>query len=183
MNDLAGRLPRSLVSSDSDDPLAGEFELRLADSSNLAFRVAYSVLRHRQDAEDVAQEAFVRAHRSFASLRDRERFRAWLARMAWRLALDHRRGQKRRTAREERVAVDESSAIPESHEDAMLAAERSKRLWTAIDQLPERLRLVVVLASIEEHGIKEVAAIVDAPEGTVKSRLFEARKMLQEMLR
>ena len=65
----------------------------------------------------------------------------------------------------------------------MLAAERSQRLWAAIDQLPERLRLVVVLASIEEHRIKEVAAIVDAPEGTVKSRLFEARKMLQEMLR
>ena len=70
-----------------------------------------------------------------------------------------------------------------SHEDAALAKERSERLWAAIDALPERLRLVVVLASIEEHGLKEVAAIVDAPEGTVKSRLFEARKMLQEMLR
>jgi RNA polymerase sigma-70 factor (ECF subfamily) len=180
MNDLVDRLPRPLVNTQTGDSLAGEFEQRLADSSNLAFRVAYSVLRHRQDAEDVAQEAFVRAHAAFQSLRDRERFRAWLARMAWRLALDHRRGQKRRAAREERAAVPDATP---SHEDAALAKERSARLWAAIDALPERLRLVVVLASIEEHGLKEVAAIVDAPEGTVKSRLFEARKMLQEMLR
>ena len=171
-----------LVTTGTDDAVAREFELRLADSSTLAFRVAYSVLRHRQDAEDVAQEAFVRAHRSFHTLREREAFRGWLARMAWRLALDHRRGEKRRTAREERAAVPEGTS-DHDQEQAALAQERSARLWTAIDQLPERLRLVIVLASIEEHGLKEVAAIVDAPEGTVKSRLFEARKMLQELLR
>jgi len=70
-----------------------------------------------------------------------------------------------------------------SHEQDALAAERSQRLWTAIDQLPERLRIVVVLASIEGHGLKDVAAMVEAPEGTVKSRLFEARQKLQELLR
>ena len=180
MNDLVDRLPRPLVTTETDSGLNQEFEARLADSSNLAYRVAYSVLRQRQDAEDVAQEAFVRAHRSFHELRDRERFRGWLARMAWRLALDHRRGEKRRWAREESAAVPD---VAPSHEEDTFAKERSQRLWKAIDSLPERLRIVVVLASIEEHGLKEVAAIVEAPEGTVKSRLFEARKMLQEMLR
>src|SRR3972149_9399448 len=105
MNDLAEGLSQAAVSVESDEALAREFDARLADSSTLAFRVAYSVLRHRQDAEDVAQEAFVRAHRAFRGLRDRDRFRAWLARMAWRLALDHRRGEKRRAAREDRVAA------------------------------------------------------------------------------
>jgi len=180
MNELAGRLVGTQVSTEAADDLAREFEVRLADSSNLAFRVAYSVLRHRQDAEDVAQEAFVRAHREFRQLRDRERFRAWLARLTWRLALDHRRGQKRRVAREDRAAVPD---VTPSHEDAALRAERSARLWAAIDELPERLRIVVVLASIEEHSIRDVAAIVAAPEGTVKSRLFEARQKLQELLR
>ena len=182
MNDLADRLPQALgaVTSETAPGLTEEFEARLADSSNLAFRVAYSVLRQRQDAEDVAQEAFVRAHRAFADLRDKERFRAWLARTAWRLALDHRRGEKRRSVREDKASVPD---FEPSHEAAALAKERSERLWKAIDQLPERLRVVVVLASIEEHGLKEVAAIIEAPEGTVKSRLFEARKMLQELLR
>src|SRR5262245_7486207 len=132
MNDLADRLARPLVTSDATTPdLEQEFELRLADSSNLAFRVAYSVLRHRQDAEDVAQEAFVRAHRAFGELRDRERFRAWLARMTWRLALDHRRGQQRRLVREDRAAVPD---VAPSHEEDALAKERSVRLWKAIDQ-------------------------------------------------
>jgi len=180
MSDLAEQLARPLVSSDSPEALAREFEARLADSSNLAFRVAYSVLRHRQDAEDVAQDAFVRAHREFHRLRDRDAFRGWLARMSFRLALDFRRGEKRRLVREDRAGVPDLSP---SHEQDALAAERSQRLWAAIDQLPERLRIVVVLASIEGHGLKEVASIVEAPEGTVKSRLFEARQKLQEMLR
>ncbi|HEX5068816.1 MAG TPA: RNA polymerase sigma factor [Vicinamibacterales bacterium] len=180
MNELAGPIPGTLVTAGAADELDREFESRLADSSTLAFRVAYSVLRHRQDAEDVAQEAFVRAHREFHQLRDREKFRGWLARMTWRMALDHRRSQKRREVREDQAARPDEVA---SHEQNVLAAERSKRLWEAIDALPERLRLVVVLASIEEHSVRDVAAMTGAPEGTVKSRLFEARQKLQELLR
>src|SRR4029077_2421516 len=84
----------------AENVLEREFGERLRESSSLAFRVAYGVLRHREDAEDVAQEAFVRAHRSIAQLRDRARFRAWLVRMTWRLAIDRRRTDKRRAIRE-----------------------------------------------------------------------------------
>src|SRR3954471_5910100 len=84
----------------AEDVLEREFGERLRESSSLAFRVAFGVLRHREDAEDVAQEAFVRAHRSIAQLRDRDAFRGWLVRMTWRLAIDRRRTDKRRAARE-----------------------------------------------------------------------------------
>src|SRR3954465_5140851 len=83
-----------------DDDLEREFEARLTECSTLAFRVAYSVLRHREDAEDVAQEAFARAYRSFRQLRDRNRFRAWLGRMTWRVPIERRRWERRRAARE-----------------------------------------------------------------------------------
>ena len=66
-SDLAVRLGVVAV----DETLEGEFEARVADSSTLAFRVAYSVLRHCEDAEDVAQEAFAKGYRSFRKLRDR----------------------------------------------------------------------------------------------------------------
>src|SRR6476659_9414020 len=79
MHELAETLAAGLVSVEGD--LAREFEARLADSSTLAFRVAYSIVRQKQDAEDVAQDAFARAYRRFDQLRDRERFRAWLVRM------------------------------------------------------------------------------------------------------
>jgi RNA polymerase sigma factor (sigma-70 family) len=177
MNDLADRLPHSLVTSEHSASLALEFEARLAESSNLAFRIAYSVLRHRQDAEDVAQDAFVRAHREFHRLRDHDRFRAWLTRMAWRLALNFRRGRRRQRMRDERAA---GSAIVPSHEGDAVAAEQSARLWRAVDALPERLRTVVMLTSVQELTMKEVAAILHMPEGTVKSRLFEAKQKLQE---
>ena len=62
------------------------------------------------------------------------------------------------------------------------ASERAARLWKAIDQLPDRLRVVIVLTSIEGHGVKEVAALLGAAEGTIKSRMFEARQKLREAL-
>ena len=180
MTEFADRLAGPLVSA--EDELSREFEARLADSSSLAYRVAYSVLRHRQDAEDVAQEAFAKAYRSFRHLRDRDRFRAWLVRMTWRLALDRRRSDRRRQSREDREVAG-STGLTRHLEEDVIATERSARLWQAIDQLPEKLRVVVVLAAIEGHGVREVAALVRIPEGTVKSRLFEARRKLQELLR
>ncbi|HEX7138331.1 MAG TPA: sigma factor, partial [Vicinamibacterales bacterium] len=78
MNGHASHLVGTFVAVDRT--LEQEFEARFVESETLAFRVAYAVLRHRQDAEDVAQEAFVRAHRMFTQLRDRDRFRAWLVR-------------------------------------------------------------------------------------------------------
>lgn len=177
MRELADSVPGLLVADVGD--LDQEFELRLKDSSTLAIRVAFSVLRHRQDAEDVAQEAFARAHRRFAQLRDRDAFRGWLVRMTWRLALDRRRGDKRRVAREQVPAITPSAP---TGEQLAIESDRARRLWNAIDQLPDVLRLTVVLASIQEHSIKEVAALTGAPEGTVKSRVFDAKKLLKEML-
>ena len=155
-----------------------EFEERLRECSSLAIRVAYSVVRHRQDAEDVAQEAFARAYTRFAQLRDRDRFRAWLVRMTWRLALDRQRSEKRRLVRETAVAP----AAEHTAEDAAIAEERAARLWAAIDVLPEKLRITIVLSAIEGYDTREVARLLDLPEGTVKSRLFQARKGLAESL-
>jgi len=162
----------------AEDVLEREFSERLRESSSLAFRVAFSVLRHREDAEDVAQEAFVRAHRSIAQLRDRERFRAWLVRMTWRLALDRLRMDRRREIRE--MTADPEPGV--TAEELASAQQRARRLWAAIDELPEKLRMAIVLASIEEHDVADVGRLLGIPEGTVKSRLFLARKQLAEKL-
>lgn len=177
MNDWAGGFSGTFVTLDED--LEREFEDRLRESATLAFRVAYGVLRHRQDAEDVAQEACAKAYRSFNQLRDRDRFRAWLMRMTWRLAIDRWRSDRRRSVREQAV---ESNDAP-STEDVAVSRERAHLLWQAIDALPEKLRIVVVLGAIEGHDIRAMARLLDLPEGTVKSRLYLARKGLAESLR
>ena len=174
MHERIDRLPAGLVNADIDE-LEREFEARLTESSTLAFRVAYSVLRHREDAEDVAQEAYAKAYRSFRQLRDREKFRAWIVRMTWRMAIDRQRSNRRRVTREQIVAIEPTS-------NPHVANERATQVWQAIDQLPEKLRMVVVLAGIEGHDMREVGALLDVPEGTVKSRLFQARQQMKEWL-
>jgi RNA polymerase sigma-70 factor (ECF subfamily) len=163
----------------SGDDLDREFEMRLAESSRLAFRVAYGVLRQREDAEDVAQEAFAKAYRSFHALRDRERFRAWLVRMTWRLAIDRIRSNRRRSAHEQSVEIPPDASV----EPDVERRDRHAHLWAAIDDLPEALRIATVLAAIEGYDLKEVSRLLDVPEGTIKWRLFTARKVLQEKLR
>jgi RNA polymerase sigma-70 factor, ECF subfamily len=177
MQELADGLQGHLV--DVEDALEREFETRLVESSTLAFRVAFSVVRNREDAEDVAQEAFAKAHRNFRRLRDRDRFRAWLVRTTWRTALDRRRADRRRAARELAHAAE---APRVTTIDSTMVEDRAERLWRAVDALPEKLRVAIVLANIEGHGIDEVAALLRLPVGTVKSRLFLARQRLKEQL-
>jgi len=174
--DISGALE---MVSGMDQCLNREFEVSMEESSNLAFRIAFSVLRQRQDAEDIAQEAFIKAFHAFHQLRDRERFRAWLVRITWRLAIDRRRRDQRRILRE-RVGTEVS--LTAEGADAMIVRERAERLWHAIDALPEKLRVVVVLAGIEGHDLREVAQLLGLPEGTVRSRLFTARQRLKDLL-
>jgi len=177
MNELVGI--RAGVSVKAPTALEREFEAGLAGWSSLAFRVAYSVLRQREDAEDVAQDVLTKAHRNLGQLRDHARLQAWIVRMAWRMAINKRGSDIRRISREQ--APVETVAAP-SPEDLALSEQRSARVWAAIDGLPEKLRIVVVLASIQGHDLVEVSAALGIPEGTVKSRLFEARKQLRERL-
>jgi RNA polymerase sigma-70 factor (ECF subfamily) len=171
--------PMSEPLLDTQSGVAEEFEQRLADCSQLAFRVAMGVLRNREDAEDVAQEAFIRAYRNFDRLRDRERFRGWLARIAWRLALDRIRASGRRERRE--LASLQGPPEP-SVEDVAASSEFQTHLSRAMEELPEKLRKTLVLAAVEGHDLQEVGRLMGLPEGTVKSRLFLARKKLAEKL-
>jgi len=99
--------------------------------------------------------------------------------MTWRLAIDRIRSNRRRVTHE--VSVETS---PDLRVDPEVdARDRHAHLWTAIDALPDPLRIVTVLAAIEGYDMKEVSRLLDVPEGTVKWRLFMARKTLQEKLR
>ena len=200
--ELASRLHPWDHSLAVNPDLAREFEVRLVESSTLAIRVAYGVLRNREDAEDVAQEAFTKAYRSFHQLRDRDRFRAWLVRMTWRMALDRQRSNRRRMERDRRALdpdrlgavrgnradlIDHQVDVIDGQVEAdvqvgLQARERAEHLWRAIDGLSEKLRIVIVLAGIQGHDIREVATLLELPEGTIKSRLFAARQQLKDAL-
>jgi RNA polymerase sigma-70 factor, ECF subfamily len=159
--------------------LRREFEERLAECGPLAFRVARGVLRNAPDAEDVAQEALLRAYRRFERLRDRSRFRAWLVRITFRLALDRARSAGRREMRETEWARQRPA---DTTEDLAASSEFQVHLNRAVDELSPKLRLVLLLAAMEEHPLDDVAQMLGLPVGTVKSRLFKAKKQLAEKL-
>ena len=167
--------------------LEREFQERLAECATLAFRVALGVLRDRAEAEDVAQESLLRAYRNFHRLRDRATFRSWLVRIAWRTAIDHRRARKRREIHEADAAwssaCEVGAAEQQSPEEITAANEFERCLNEELDALPEKLRIVMVMAAIEGHDTREVSQLLQLPEGTVKSRLRLARKRLAEKLR
>jgi len=177
MHEYTAGIVGNILSMEQD--LKREFEILLADSSKLAFRVAFSVLRHSENAEDVAQEAFAKAYAGFRDLRDRDRFRAWLVRMTWRLVINRLRSDRRRSARETVILESPPNPTPAQ---TVLEKERAARLWRAIDSLPDKLRITIVLSGIEEYDTREVATLLRLPEGTVKSRLFLARQRLKELL-
>jgi RNA polymerase sigma-70 factor, ECF subfamily len=170
-----------LDSGTSEQALEREFEQRLADCSTLPYRVALGVLRNHADAEDVAQEALVRAYHHFAELRDRDHFKAWLVRTSWRLAIDRQRSAARRDRREQ--AAVEAGTSASAAEQGGDSRDFQRRLGRAVDVLPEDLRRVLILAAIEGYDMRETAALLEIPEGTVRSRLYRARKILAEKLR
>src|SRR2546425_4689045 len=183
---------RLAVAQDKEDELAHEaaqadtrreFEERLRECGPLAYRVARGVLRNAADAEDVAQEALLRAYRGFDRLRDRSRFRAWLVRIAFRLALDRLRSAKRREQRDTLWSQPAHLPPPATAGDIAVSNQFQGHLERVLDELPEKLRLVLLLSAMEGYTIDEIAEMVGVPTGTVKSRIFIARKKLAEKLR
>src|SRR2546425_4350495 len=183
---------RLAVAQDKEDELAPEaaqadtrreFEERLAECGPLAYRVARGVLRNAADAEDVAQEALLRAYRQFDRLRDRNRFRGWLVRIAFRLAIDRLRPAKRRELRDTLWSQPERRPPDANAEELAASSEFQVHLDNALAELPEKLRLVLLLAAMEGHTIDEIAGMLGISTGTVKSRIFYARRQLAEKLR
>jgi len=163
------------------DSNSSDFERLLQETYRMVYQIAYSALANAADAEEVAQDVFLRAHHKLSSLHDRQKFRAWVGRMSWRLALNRLRSQSRSIRRDSAwLALQPPPADPESE-----AAQRefAQRLTREIAHLPEKLRAVLLLSSVEGLDAGAIAATLGIPEGTVRSRLFLARRRLLEVLR
>ena len=161
---------------------AADLEVLVQEHSALLFRIACSVLRHPQDAEDAVQEVFLRALRHREKLARVADPRAWLARVAWRVALDRRRRRPEVPLEEAAEAVRSlRSSGASSHQ---IAADRQMMalLEALIAGLPAELRDALTLSTVEELPAAEVATLLDIPEATVRSRVFRARQILKEKL-
>jgi RNA polymerase sigma factor (sigma-70 family) len=147
----------------------------------IAFRTAYVVAGNASDAEDAAQDGFVKAWRALARFRDGAPFRPWLLRIVANEARNRRRSAGRRAHLALRAATEHPSgdAAP-SPEAAFLSTEQRQTLFAAVDELPDDQRVVISLryfVGLSEH---EVAEALDLPPGTIKSRTSRALERLRE---
>lgn len=166
-----------LALAESGPDSRAEFAARVRECQRRVFQMARGVLGNSEDAEEVAQDAFLRAHLKFAQLREPAKFRQWVCRIAFRLALNRQRGRRRQLARDAAWHAQTARASGESH-DPSGAQISQQRLRTAVDGLPEKLRAALLLCAVEEMDATEAGAILGIPAGTVRSRLHLARKRL-----
>jgi RNA polymerase sigma-70 factor, ECF subfamily len=144
-------------------------EAAVREHARLVYRIAYSVLRNHHDAEDATQETFVRVLRYGRKLEGVEDPKTWLAKIAWRVAVERSR----------RRGFNQSLSEAEMQ---VLGNEMTQLLTLFISALPEPLRAVLRLSTVEELSTAEIAQVLGSSEASVRSRLFRARVILKQKL-
>jgi len=148
--------------------------------SMLLFRVAYSVLRSRAEAEDVVQDSFIRVLEHRFSLETVRDLRVWLIRIAWNLALDRKR-RKRPEQLDETFAKSLASGTMPA-DAAMEEAQHLQSVLREVERLPKAERYVLLLSALEELGTVEIASVLGRSESAVRALLSRARARLRQRL-
>jgi RNA polymerase sigma-70 factor (ECF subfamily) len=171
--------------NDAERSRNGLLEALVREHSRLVYRIAYAMLRSHHDAEDATQETFMRVLRYSSKLAAVENPKTWLARIAWRVALD--RSRQRRHMREipledPEKPLEEVASAETPADQTILGAQVGDVLERMIAALPGKLRAPLILSTIEEMSPREVAATLAINEAAVRSRVFRARQILREKL-
>ena len=160
-----------------------QLELAVRQHAHLVYRIAYSVLRNHHDAEDATQETFVRVLRARRKLDSVDDPRKWIAKIAWRVAVE-----RRKKAPEVPIETIEATVISRlrsqlaSAEENVLGREMVGLVQSLISVLPTQLRDVLTLSTVQEFSPAEIAGVLEMSEAAVRSRIFRARQMLKEKL-
>lgn len=171
--------PAAAERAASEDPREALLETVLAHRRTV-FLICLGFTRHRWDAEDLAQETWLRAQQKLGQLRDPGSARAWISRIARNVCRDHLRRMRWRRFLLGGAGEQAADEVPASETPASLAERRERwaALKRAIERLPRRMREVFVLRAYGELSYQEVADALDLPLGTVMSRLHRARAAL-----
>ncbi|MDO5147604.1 MAG: RNA polymerase sigma factor [Eubacteriales bacterium] len=167
------------------------FDVLYEKYKNEAVRTAWLLCKNLADSEDIVQETFVQCYLHIGDLKDGEHFRSWmlkiLVRNGWKTVKKAKKEMPKEqmelyAQREKDLWRQTGGGRRQSPEQKVIAGESAGELAEALERLSEKHRVVVVLYYYEEFSIKDIAKITGTLEGTVKSRLYFARKQLKRML-
>src|SRR5690606_5186596 len=159
-----------------------------------AYAVAYGVVKNKQDALDVVQDGFVKVHRHIDKFQGQSSFYTWLYRIIMNLSIDHVRRRRNakgleyddRVGRHDHEIAGDGTLLPRILDSnpgkTVIRRELLGRIQSALEELPEYHRAVILLREVEGLSYEEMAEVLDVPKGTIMSRLFHARKKMQASL-
>jgi RNA polymerase sigma factor (sigma-70 family) len=171
---------RELIAAYRETSDTGLFRVLVERHQDRVFRLVASILGpgFSAEAEEVAQDVFLTVHRKLASWREESQFSTWLYRIAWNRAVDHRRQARFRVVFTGERALAMLPAKSDPHAE-LAAEELRKELLKALESLPDLYRTLVHLHYWMGSSMTEIADLTGVPEGTVKSYLARARKLLK----
>ena len=151
---------------------------------HMVFTLAAKILKNHEEAEEVAQDVFVKAYSALSSFKGDSKFSTWLYKIAYYRSLDYLKKQKR-SLHTSSIDSDTEYHLSNLEEevDKLEAKERKQAIKSAVDELPENDAVVITLHYFEELSLKEIAEIMNIEANTVKVRLFRSRKRLAELLK
>ena len=154
------------------------------------FHLMYKMVHNREEAEDLVQEAFIKAFRALDTFNEEFAFSTWLYKIAVNNCIDFLRKKRLQTYSYDKPISAKDGELHREYADKdvstdkeILSTEKTAIINTAIDELPEKYRTAIVLRHQEELAYEEIAEMLDIPLGTVKARIFRAREMLKRKLK
>ena len=166
-----------------------DFEVAAREHRPFLLKIAVASARNADDAEDIVQEALMRGYRGIKRFRGDCPLRVWMSRIVVRVAINHHRSLARRLKRwvffADLQSVHEDGSVQEfepADPFALFDREAMLDLRKYVSRLPDEFRMPLIMLAVDGMTIPEIATILEIPEGTVKSRIFYARKRLKERL-
>jgi RNA polymerase sigma-70 factor (ECF subfamily) len=149
------------------------------------YRIAYGVVRQRDEALDIVQEVFIKLFRSIKNFKGRSRFYTYLYRMVMNTAIDHARktGKQLISSLDEEGSFEPSDEVEKGPERILLQKELEERVKRAMDKLPAEQKAALIFRDVEGLSYQEIAEAMGCSIGTVMSRLHYGRKRMQELLK
>ncbi len=148
---------------------------------DVAMRTAYLIVGNKADSEDIVQESFIRCYRYIHTLKNNEHFKSWFFRILTRTAWEYSK-KKAKEVLQEDMSTYIREMVELSPSDILMEKEYSTIVMKFVESLPIKQREIIVLYYYNDFSTKEIAAILGCFEGTVKSRLFTARRRLKQVL-
>ncbi len=159
------------------------FRFLVANHQRLVIHIVGRIIQNKEDIEDICQEVFIKVFRKIKHFRGDSRLSTWIARIAYNTSISHiRKYQKDEQSYDENPAIVAGHTNGEPNHKSLERKEAKQFLLEKIEQLPVHYRTVLTLYHLEEFSYKEIEEITEMPEGTIKSYLSRARKILKEKL-